>query len=295
MMTDTMHTEHDSVATASPDMTSGTACSAECGSLSGDSALPQSVAARLCDLNVFFGKRQVLNGISFEAHNHAVTVLIGRSGSGKSTLLRTFNRLNECFAGCRTSGHAQVLLEGTLTDIHTSFPEPATLRTRVGMVFQTPDVLPVSIRRNMTLPLQHALGLTPPVVAVRVERALRDAGLWDEVCDRLDAPAETLSGGQQQRLCLARSLAMRPAMLLLDEPTASLDNVSSRTIEALLGQLKDRYPVIMVSHSLGQALRLADRLVLMGSGRILRCWDRQNGLPDMETLELMLEETACCE
>ncbi|MFV0347893.1 MAG: phosphate ABC transporter ATP-binding protein [Halodesulfovibrio sp.] len=294
-MTDTMHTKNDSGATASPDMASGTSYSADCAPLSGDTALPQSVAARLCDLNVFFGKRHVLNSISFEAHSNAVTVLIGRSGSGKSTLLRTFNRLNECFAGSRTTGHAQVLLEGTLTDIHTSFPEPAALRTRVGMVFQTPDVLPVSIRRNMTLPLQHALGLTPPVIAVRMERALRDAGLWDEVCDRLDAPAETLSGGQQQRLCLARSLAMRPAMLLLDEPTASLDNVSSRTIEALLGQLKDRYPVIMVSHSLGQALRLADKLVLMGSGRILRCWDRQNGLPDMETLELMLEETACCE
>ncbi|UZP67516.1 ATP-binding cassette domain-containing protein [Desulfovibrio mangrovi] len=259
----------------------------------------QPLAARIRNLSVFFGKQQVVKEVSLEAPSNAVTVLIGRSGSGKTTVLRSLNRLNECFPDCRTTGHAEVLLDGRLTDIHSGFRDPAGLRVRVGMVFQTPDVLPVSIRRNITLPLQYALGLDQSVMDIRVERALCDAGLWDEVHSRLDTPAETLSGGQQQRLCLARSLAMHPAMLLLDEPTASLDNVSSRTIETLLKELKSRYPIIMVSHSLGQALRLADRLVLMGNGRIRHQWDRtvgdrQVGLPDIETLELMLEDAACC-
>ncbi|GFM35818.1 ABC transporter ATP-binding protein [Desulfovibrio psychrotolerans] len=258
-----------------------------------------SSAARLADVSVFFGNAKVLHDITLNVPAQGATVLVGRSGSGKTTLLRVFNRLNECLPGSRTAGCATLRLDGRDMDIYGSaFSDPSRLRVRVGMVFQSPDVLPLSIRRNMELPLRHALGLSQASITPRMEEALKEAALWDEVAHRLDTPAETLSGGQQQRLCLARCLAMRPDLLLLDEPTASLDNVASRTIESLLVTLKQRIPVIMVSHSLGQSLRLADRLVLMSAGRIRQCWDRAHGLPDIAQLESLLEaaqeEDACC-
>lgn len=258
-----------------------------------------SPAARLAGVSVFFGNAEVLHDITLNVPAQGATVLVGRSGSGKTTLLRVFNRLNECLPGCRTEGGAFLRLNDRDVDIHGSaFRDPSRLRVRVGMVFQSPDVLPLSIRRNMELPLRHALGLSQASITARMEEALTDAALWDEVAHRLDAPAETLSGGQQQRLSLARCLAMHPDLLLLDEPTASLDNIASRTIESLLVRLKQRIPVIMVSHSLGQSLRLADRLVLMGAGRIRRCWDRAQGFPDIAQLESLLEATqeedTCC-
>ncbi len=256
---------------------------------------PIERAARLKHVCTFFDGVQVLHDISLEIPAHGITVLVGRSGSGKTTLLRTFNRLNECLPGCRTRGSIHVSLKGQFMDVHgPAFRDAARLRIHIGMVFQTPDVLPVSIRRNIELPLRHALGLPQADIDERLQQALRESGLWEEVSERLHAPAETLSGGQQQRLCLARSLAMHPSLLLLDEPTASLDSVSARTIEALLQTLRRRYPVVMVSHSLGQALRLADRLVLMNNGRIQHIWNRQDGLPDAPTLETMLEDDTCC-
>ncbi len=254
-----------------------------------------SIAARAEDVRVAFGSKTLLHHISLTVPDNAITAIIGRSGSGKTTLLRAFNRLNECMPGCRTHGSLHIRLGQDMTDIYGSaFRAPALLRARVGMVFQTPDVLPVSIRHNMELPLRHVLRLPPGERENRLRQALADTGLWDEVSSRLNTSAETLSGGQQQRLCLARVLAMHPSMLLLDEPTASLDSVSSRTIETLLATLRTRFPILMVSHSLRQALRLADRLVLMGDGRILRQWDRCDGLPDVPVLEQLLEELPCC-
>lgn len=278
---------------------------------SSDAPFPHSATAVFADsLHVSFGGVPVLHGITVRMPHRGITVLVGRSGSGKTTLLRAVNRLNECTPGCRTQGRLLVSLNtGTaisgqgMTDVYgPEWRDPAALRARMGMVFQTPDVLPVSIRRNLELPLRHVLGLDPETVTARIDTALRDAGLWNEVQQRLDTPATSLSGGQQQRLCLARALAMEPALLLLDEPTASLDTVSARTIEGLLSRLRETYPVIMVSHSLGQALRLADRLVLVAAGRIARCWDRvaEDGLPDVATLESMLEtetvqeDVPCC-
>ena len=178
---------------------------------------------------------------------------VGRSGSGKTTLLRALNRLNECFPGCRTQG--QVLLqfpEGGEVDAYDARTDVELLRRRVGMVFQSPNVLPVSIGRNLLMPLKLVAGVTGSKAEARMEQALRDVGLWDEVAERLSHAAATLSGGQQQRLCLARALALEPELLLLDEPTASVDYRSAEIIENLLQELAKRLTVVMVSHSLSQ-------------------------------------------
>jgi ABC-type lipoprotein export system ATPase subunit len=148
-----------------------------------------------------------------------ITVIVGPSGSGKTTLLRTINRLNECFPDCRTEGAARLRLDGRCGDIYQGFLPLPELRRRVGMVFQTPAVLPFSIKKNLTMPLRVTLGMTGVALAERVERALREVTLWDEVKDRLHDAAATLSGGQQQRLCLARVLALEPQILLLEEQT----------------------------------------------------------------------------
>lgn len=254
-------------------------------------------AAKIKDVTVSFGKEEILHQVSLEIPQRGVTVLVGRSGSGKTTLLRCFNRLNECFEGCTSSGAVLVRLRDdknttSLRDVmDTNFGAPYDLRAQVGMVFQHPDVLPLSIYRNLELPLRHVLGLQHDAIATRIEEALRRVSLWNDVCSRLNNAAESLSGGQQQRLCLARALALDAVMLLLDEPTASLDTVSARLIETLIKELGESYPIVMVSHSLSQALRLADNLVFMHQGRIVKVWSRQETdvWPDVASLEDMLE------
>lgn len=223
-------------------------------------------AIRIQNLSVAFAGRAVLQGLDLEVDSGGPTVLVGRSGSGKTTLLRALNRLNECLPDCATSGSVRLRLDGEWLDAYAPQTSPEALRRRVGMVFQTPNPLPVSVARNLDLPLALALGLGATERAERAELALREARLWGEVKDRLDQPAQTLSGGQQQRLCLARALAFRPEILLLDEPTASLDFKAARGVEELLLELAGRYTVLLVSHSLNQARRLARRmLVLRGS------------------------------
>lgn len=235
------------------------------------------IAARIHALCVSFNKRQILHNVDFCAPAAGITVLAGRSGSGKTTLLRALNRLNETFPGCQTSGQVELDLENGLEAIYEASgkdaararPRPLSeLRRRVGMVFQTPNVLPVSVARNLAIPLRVAAGVPLSEVQERARRALVDVCLWDEVADRLDIAAERLSGGQQQRLCLARALALEPAMLLLDEPTASLDVHAAADIEELLLRLAARYPLIVVSHSPEQAVRLATRLVILHQGRV---------------------------
>ena len=150
----------------------------------------------------------------------------------------------------------------------------AQLRRLVGMVFQTPNVLPVSVERNLALPLEVVAGLPEKERGLKTREALMSVGLWEEVKDRLDAPAERLSGGQQQRLCLARALALEPAMLLLDEPTASLDVHATEEIESLLLRLASEYPLLVVSHNPEQAVRLGERLVIMAEGRVQQVFER---------------------
>lgn len=224
-------------------------------------------AVRLKHVSVSFSGRQVIQDISMTIPAGGLTFLLGRSGSGKTTLLRTINQLNACFPDCETQGEVMVRLGGEWINVCHSKTIPEKLRQQVGMVFQTPNVLPLSIARNIALPLEAALSLPASEQQDRIEQALRDVFLWDEVKDRLSRPAVSLSGGQQQRLCLARTLAMQPEILLLDEPTASLDFRAAEQIENLLSALKTRYTLIVVSHSLRQAAKLADHVFVMHDGQ----------------------------
>lgn len=236
--------------------------------------------AEIRDLRVSFGGAEVLHGITADFPLRGITVLLGRSGSGKSTLLRSLNRLNECFDDYDGSGSVKLLINGKMTEIYgDSAPEPAAVRRRAGMVFQSPNPLPLSLRKNITLPLELTLGMGKREAEERMEQSLRLAGLWDEVKDRLNDAASGFSGGQQQRMCLARTLALEPDILLLDEPTASLDRRSADTIETLLEELRETIPIIMVSHSLPQALRLAARFFVMSEGKIVKALTRGE-IPD---------------
>jgi phosphate transport system ATP-binding protein len=180
-------------------------------------------------------------------------------------------------------------LQGEWRDIYADGLPLSVLRHRVGMVFQTPHLLPLSIAENLTLPLKLILGLPRRDTPARMEMALQEAHLWEEVKDRLNAPAHTLSGGQQQRLCLARLLSLEPEILLLDEPTASLDFRSALKVEELLLSLKDRYTIIAVSHSLSQARRLADEALILRDGSVIQRLS-QADLLSSNILQALIEE-----
>jgi len=225
---------------------------------------------RIENLWVRFLEKTVLKDITLSLWPGQLTILVGPSGSGKSTLLRSINRLNAFYPDCRTEGTVRIRLHDRSIDVYPdSFPL-SELRRRVGMVFQTPAVLPFSIEKNLAMPLRVTLGLTGVALSERVEWALREVSLWSEVKDRLGEPAPTLSGGQQQRLCLARVLALEPQVLLLDEPTASLDFRAAASIEALLSRLKKRYTILAVSHSLSQTRRIADRVCVLKEGQLVQ-------------------------
>ena len=227
-------------------------------------------AIHIENLSVTFAGKRILERLNLDVPANRLSVLMGASGSGKTTLLRAINRLNECLPGCVTQGLVQVRLGGEWVDVHARTLPVEQLRRRVGMVFQTPNVLPMSIARNIALPLSTVLALRPAEIGERMESVLREVHLWDEVCDRLAAPAQTLSGGQQQRLCLARALALAPEILLLDEPTASLDPKAVQQIEELLLALKSRYTLLVVSHNPAQARRLADQRFVLRENAISR-------------------------
>lgn len=245
--------------------------------------------ARLEQVTVRFGDRRVLDDVDLAIRPGEVTAVLGPSGSGKTTLLRTFNRLNELFPRHRQEGRVVLHLDGSERDVGAADVDVAWLRRRVAMVFQTPNVLPLSIERNLALPLELTLGVKGTEAQDRIRQALDDAELWNEVADRMRDRATTLSGGQQQRLCLARALVLDPAMLLLDEPTASLDHRASRRIEELIGHLQDRYAIVAVSHSLGQAARIADRALILRDGRIVEQVDREV-LADPAEFRRLVEE-----
>lgn len=219
------------------------------------------------NFSVSFGEEKILKNINLALPLWGVTVLIGRSGSGKTTLLRSVNRLNEAHEGHSISGEIVLNRGGKAINLYEIDGEKAhELRRRVGMVFQTPNPLPLSIRKNIELPMQLVLKSTKEKIRAKTEEVLRRVGLWEETKDKLGKSAMKLSGGQQQRLCFARALALEPELLLLDEPTASLDKKASEVIEELIRDLSALYPVIMVSHSLAQAVRLGDRFVAVNDG-----------------------------
>ncbi|MCQ2444968.1 MAG: ATP-binding cassette domain-containing protein [Mailhella sp.] len=236
-------------------------------------------AVRMEHFSVSFFGRTIVDDVSLSIPDRGVFAIMGRSGSGKTTLLRSINRLNDEFPGCRTAGRLEVCLDGVMHTVYAEGASPGmdvhALRRRVGMVFQTPQVFPMSVRRNIELPLSVASGTARSERDDRVKAALVMAGLWEEVADRLDSPAERLSGGQQQRLCLARALALDPQILLVDEPTASLDVEASRRIEDLLASLGEGRAVVMVSHNPEQGLRIASDIAIMREGRMLPVPDRE--------------------
>ena len=222
----------------------------------------QSLSIR--NLNVWYGKKQALKDITLNIPLRQITAIIGPSGCGKSTLLKSLNRLLDLNEQVRVSG--QVLLDGM--NIYDPSVTVTEIRTRVGLLAQKPFPLPLSIFDNVAYgPRIH--GRTNGSLDAVVQSRLESVGLWDEVHDRLKAPATDLSVGQQQRLCLARSLAVQPEILLCDESTASLDPISARGIEDLLRELKGEYTVIMVTHDIDQARRLADYVAFMWLGALV--------------------------
>ena len=219
-------------------------------------------------LNAWFGAQHAVRGVSVDFRDREVTAIIGPSGCGKSTLLRCLNRMHETVQSARVEG--RVLLHGT--DIYGERVSPIALRRHVGMVFQRPSPFPtMSIRDNVAAGLRVRDGRKPSRAETDaiVERALRRSALWDEVKDRLKSSAIGLSGGQQQRLCIARALATEPDVLLLDEPTASLDPISTQKVEELVYELRNEVTLIIVTHNMQQAARVSDRTVFMLAGELV--------------------------
>jgi phosphate transport system ATP-binding protein len=220
-------------------------------------------------LNLHFGTNHVLRDVSFDIPSNAVTAIMGPSGCGKSTLLRTINRMNDLILSARITG--RVLIDGN--DIYAPGTDVIELRKRVGMVFQKPNPFPKSIFENVAFGLRiHRLGDQQEIRA-RVEQALRQANLWEEVSDRLQDSAFSLSGGQQQRLCLARAIAVDPEIILLDEPASALDPHSTARLEELIVQLKREYTIVIVTHNMQQAARVSDYCAFLMLGELAE-WGR---------------------
>lgn len=217
------------------------------------------------NLELFYGQTRALKGITMDIPKGEVTAFIGPSGCGKSTCLKSVNRMNDLVPGCRIKG--QVLLDGE--DVYNPKTDVTLLRTRAGMVFQNPNPFPMSVFDNIAYgPRIHGTK-NKAVLREIVERSLKAAALWDDLKDRLKTPALRLSGGQQQRLCIARALAVDPEVLLLDEPTSALDPISTLKIEDLLHELKKKYTVILVTHNMQQAARVADRTAFFLAGEVV--------------------------
>ena len=217
------------------------------------------------NLNFFYGKFHALKNVNMELPENKVTAFIGPSGCGKSTLLRTFNRMFELYPEQRAEG--QILLDGQ--DILTTKEDVSLIRAKVGMVFQKPTPFPMSIYENIAFGVRLFENLSRVEMDERVEWALKKAALWNEVKDKLNQSGSGLSGGQQQRLCIARGIAIKPEVLLLDEPCSALDPISIGKIEELIHELKDDYTVLIVTHNMQQAARCSDYTAYMYLGELI--------------------------
>ena len=218
------------------------------------------------DLSVFFGANHVLKGVSLDVQARAVTAIIGPSGCGKSTFLRSLNRMHELVPEARMTGQIRLFGE----DIYASAVEPVVVRRRVGMVFQKSNPFPtMSIADNVTVGLRLNGVRSRAALAELTEKSLRMAALWDEVKDRLHAPALSLSGGQQQRLCIARALAVQPEVLLMDEPASALDPIATAKIEDLILELKKEFTIVIVTHNMQQAARISDFTAFFYLGELI--------------------------
>ena len=218
------------------------------------------------DVSVYYGSKQAINNVSIDIATEHVTAFIGPSGCGKSTFLRTLNRMNDTIPSCRVEG--TIDLDGE--DIYGNTMDVVQLRARVGMVVQKPNPFPKSIYENVAYgPRIHGLAATKADMDAIVEKSLRRAGLWDEVKDRLTDAGTALSGGQQQRLCIARAIAVSPEVILMDEPCSALDPIATARIEELIDDLKGRYAIVIVTHSMQQAARVSQRTAFFHLGNIV--------------------------
>jgi phosphate transport system ATP-binding protein len=236
------------------------------------------------NLNFFYGSAQALHNVSMDIKERVVTAFIGPSGCGKSTFIRTLNRMNDVIPGTRVEG--QVLIDGR--DIYSSGTDVVELRRRVGMVFQKSNPFPKSIFDNIAYGLKiNRMTRSAREMADRVEEALKDAALWSEVKDRLKTSALSLSGGQQQRLCIARALAIRPEVLLMDEPASALDPIATTKIEELIFDLKKQYTIVIVTHNMQQAARVSDTTAFFLLGKLIEVnsTDRMFTAPDEKVTE----------
>jgi phosphate transport system ATP-binding protein len=220
---------------------------------------------RTRDLNFYYGESHSLKAVNLPLYENKVTAIIGPSGCGKSTLLRIFNRIYELYPKQRAEGEVMLGEENILG----SAMDPNLLRARVGMVFQKPTPFPVSIYENIAFGIRLYERLPKSEMDGRVEQALRGAALWKEVKDKLNASGMSLSGGQQQRLCIARTVAVRPEVILLDEPCSALDPISTATVEELIDELKADYTIAIVTHNMQQAARVSDFTAFMLLGELI--------------------------
>nr|WP_314436547.1 phosphate ABC transporter ATP-binding protein PstB [uncultured Brevundimonas sp.] len=232
---------------------------------------PIKITAR--DVSVFYGEKQALYDVSLDIPDKTVTAFIGPSGCGKSTFLRTMNRMNDTIAGCKVTGRIAMDDE----DINDRSIDPVLLRARVGMVFQRPNPFPKSIYENVAYgPKIHGLVSSKSEMDGVVESALKRAGLWEEVADRLQSSAMGLSGGQQQRLVIARAIAVNPEVILMDEPCSALDPIATARIEELIDELRERFCIVIVTHSMAQAARVSQRTAFFHMGRLVETGDTED-------------------
>lgn len=224
-----------------------------------------SIKIKVNNLDFYYGQFKALKNINMNIEEKKVTAFIGPSGCGKSTFIRTLNRMNDLIEGTKLEG--EVLLDGE--DVYSGSMEVEELRKRVGMVFQKPNPFPKSIYENIVYgPKKHGIKDKKTLDEI-VEKSLKGAALWEEVRDRLDKSAWALSGGQQQRLCIARAIAMEPEVILMDEPTSALDPIATSRIEDLIEELKNKYTIVIVTHSMQQAARISDNTAFFLMGELI--------------------------
>jgi phosphate transport system ATP-binding protein len=218
------------------------------------------------DVSIYYGTKKAIDDVSIDIATEHVTAFIGPSGCGKSTFLRALNRMNDTIPSCKVEGTIE--LDGE--DIYGNTMDVVQLRARVGMVFQKPNPFPKSIYENVAYgPRIHGLAANKSEMDAIVEKSLRRAGLWDEVKDRQADPGTALSGGQQQRLCIARAIAVSPEVILMDEPCSALDPIATARIEELIDELKGRYAIVIVTHSMQQAARVSQRTAFFHLGTMV--------------------------
>ena len=240
-------------------------------SKSAATALPRAVKMQTRGVNIFYGETQAIKAVDLDIYDKTVTAFIGPSGCGKSTFLRALNRMNDTIESCRVKGDIQ--LDGY--NVYGKQVDPVEVRRRVGMVFQKSNPFPKSIFENVAFGLRIAGMKNKDEIAQRVEESLKGAALWDELKDRLPESALGLSGGQQQRLCIARTLAVRPDVILMDEPTSALDPIATARIEELLRELKQKYTIVIVTHSMQQAARVSDFTAFFYMGELIEYGDTE--------------------